>query len=74
MEPEDKADGLGLDLVNHDHIDPTAAKLVEQPVEAGPLNVTAGEATIVITPFENLPALMALAEHEGLTGLSLCIE
>ena len=66
--------GQPVDLVDDDGVDPAGLDLGEKPLQRRPLHRPAGDAAIVIELRQDRPALVLLAEDEGLARLPLCIE
>ena len=63
-----------VDLVDHDHVDPSGLDVGEQPLQRRALQRAAGEAAVVVAVRDQHPALGPLAGHVGLAGLALGVE
>ncbi len=66
--------GQAIDLIDHDDVDPAGIDGGEQALPSRAVQGPTGEATVVVTLWQQLPTLMGLALDVGLTGLALGIQ
>ena len=63
-----------VDLIDHDHVDPSSANVIQQLRQGWPVHRAARKAPVVIAIPDQFPAFVGLASNIGFRRFSLVVE